>query len=129
MTDDKDISKLAAAMGRRGGLARTAKKTAASRANAINARAAITPERQIESAKAANAKRWEVKVTDDVELGRKLWGDAPLPQVIPIVGTVERDRKVGALLKIPGGAWAMGIDGNIKALSTDKVKAAMEKRL
>lgn len=127
MTDEMDISKFAAALGRRGGLARTEKKRAASRETLSNARAAITPEMQAKIVRAASAKRWEVKVTDDVELGRKLWGDAPLPKVIPIVGTVERDRKVGALLKIPGGAWAMGIDGEIKALPTDKVKAALEK--
>lgn len=127
MTDEMDISKLAAALGRRGGLARTEKKTAASRANVVNARAAIAPEMQAKIARLASAKRWEIKVTDDVELGRKLWGDAPLPQAIPIVGTVERDRKVGALLKVSGGAWAMGIDGEIKALPTDKVEAAMKK--
>ena len=76
-------------------------------------------------AAAVNAKRWAITTTDDCERGRQLWGETALPGGAVIVGTVERDRKCGALLKMPGGLWAMAAAGVVKQLSAEKVKAAM----
>lgn len=126
MSDEAiDISKLAAALGRRGGKAKTEKKVASSRENVKKAREAKTPGKQSKVAAAVNAKRWAIVITQDSERGRQLWGETALPGGAVIVGTVERDRKCGALLKMPGDQWAMGMVGGIKLLPAEKVKAAM----
>lgn len=82
-------------------------------------------EKLSQGAAAANAKRWAITTTDDCERGRQLWGETALPSGAVIVGTVERNRKCGALLKLPSGQWAMGTAGVVKLLPAEKVKAAM----
>lgn len=74
---------------------------------------------------AVNAKRWAITTTDDCKRVRHLWGEKALPDGAVIVGLVERDRKCGVLLKMPGDQWAMGKVGGIKLLPAEKVKAAM----
>ena len=103
----------------------TLKKVASSRENVKKAREAKTPGKQSKVAAAVNAKRWAIVITKDSERGRQLWGETALPGGAVIVGTVERDRKCGALLKMPGDQWAMGKVGGIKLLPAEKVKAAM----
>ena len=126
MSDEAiDISKIAAALGRRGGKAKTEKKVASSRENVKKAREAKTPGKQSKVAAAVNAKRWAITTTDDCERGRLLWGETALPDGAVIVGTVERDSKCGALLKLPGGQWGIGTAGEVKQLPAEKVKAAM----
>ena len=126
MSDEAiDISKIAAALGRRGGKAKTEKKVASSRENVKKAREAKTPGKQSKVAAAVNAKRWAITTTGDCERGRLLWGEEALPDGAVIVGTVERDSKCGALLKMPGGQWAMGTGGVVKLLPTVKVDAVM----
>jgi len=61
-----------------------------------------------------------------VEGGVELWGEYPLPEDVAIVGVVERDSKIGALLQLPDGGWGMGFAGAITRLPAAKVLAAME---
>lgn len=126
MSDETmDISKLAAALGRRGGKAKTEKKVASSRENVKKAREAKTPGKQSKVAAAVNAKRWAIVITEDRERGRLLWGEAALPGDAVIVGTVERDRKCGALLKLLEGQWGIGKAGIVKQLPADKVRKSL----
>ena len=85
----------------------------------------LRPRNYLKVAAAVNAKRWAIVITEDRERGRQLWGLTALPGGAVIVGTVERDSKCGALLKMPGGQWAMGTAGAIKQLPAEKVKAAV----
>lgn len=126
MSDEAiDISKIAAALGRRGGKAKTEKKVASSRENVKKAREAKTPGKQSKVAAAVNAKRWAIVITEDCERGRLLWGEAALPGGAVIVGTVERDRKCGALLKLLEGQWGIGKAGIVKQLPADKVRKSL----
>ncbi len=85
----------------------------------------LRPRNYLKVAAAVNAKRWAIVITEDRERGRLLWGETALPDGAVIVGTVERDRKCGALMKMPSGLWAMGAAGVVKQLPAEKVKAAM----
>ena len=121
-----DIKTAAAVLGRKGGRSKSVRKIQASRENVQKAQAAMNTEMRSAVAQAVNARRWTIFVFIYVEGGVELWGDYPLPDGVFIVGVVERDSKIGALLQLPGGEWGMGFSGEIRHLPADKVLAALE---
>ena len=120
------IKTAAAVLGRKGGQAKSPRKSKASRENVQKAQAAMTTEKRSTVAQAVNAHRWKIFVFIYVEGGVELWGDYSLPDGVSIVGVVERDSKIGALLQLPGGEWGMGFAGAITRLPAAKVQAALE---
>ena len=121
-----DIKTAAAVLGRKGGRSKSVRKIQASRENVQKAQAAMNTEKRSTVAQAVNARRWTIFVFIYVEGGVELWGDYPLPDGVSIVGVVERDSKIGALLQLPGGEWGMGFAGEIRHLPADKVLVALE---
>ena len=120
------IKTAAAVLGRKGGQVKSPRKIQAARENVQKAQAAMTTEKRSTVAQAVNVRRWTIFVFIYVEGGVELWGDYPLPDGVFIVGVVERDSKIGALLQLPGGEWGMGFSGEIRHLPADKVLAALE---
>ena len=120
------IKTAAAVLGRKGGQVKSPRKIQSSRENVQKAQAAMTTEKRSTVAQAVNARRWKIFVFIYVEGGVELWGDYSLPDGVSIVGVVERDSKIGALLQLPGGEWGMGFAGKIMPLPADKVLAALE---
>lgn len=121
-----DIKTAAAVLGRKGGRSKSVRKIQASRENVQKAQAAMNTEMRSAVAQAVNARRWKVFVFIYIDGGVELWGDYPLPDGVSIVGVVERDSKIGALLQLPGGEWGMGFAGKIMLLPADKVLVALE---
>ena len=121
-----DIKTAAAVLGRKGGRSKSVRKIQASRENVQKAQAAMNTEMRSAVAQAVNARRWTIFVFIYVEGGVELWGEYPLPDGVSIVGVVERDSKIGALLQLPGGEWGMGFAGKIMLLPADKVLVALE---
>ena len=120
------IKKAASLLGRKGGQTKSSRKVHAARENIQKAQAAMTTEKRSTVAQAVNARRWKVFVFIYIDGGVELWGDYPLPDGVSIVGVVERDSKIGALLQLPGGEWGMGFAGKIMLLPADKVLVALE---
>jgi len=120
------IKTAAAVLGRKGGQAKSPRKIKASRENVQKAQAAMTTEKRSTVAQSVNARRWTIFVFIYIEGGVELWGEYPLPDGVSIVGVVERDSKIGALLQLPGGEWGMGFAGEIRRLPADKVLSAIE---
>lgn len=120
------IKTAAAVLGRKGGQVKSPRKIQAARENVQKAQAAMTTEKRSTVAQAVNVRRWTIFVFIYVEGGVELWGEYPLPDGVSIVGVVERDSKIGALLQLPGEEWGMGFAGEIRRLPADKVLAALE---
>lgn len=125
-SNSNDLLRTAASlMGSKGGRSKTRRKVAAARANIKIARTFMTSEERAAVGRANCERRWGVLVFAYVAGGLELWGDLPLPDGAEVVGVVERNRKIGALLRLPGGGWGLGFRGEVSPLPSGRVLAAL----